>query len=227
MADARRFSRERHRIKLDRREEVESSLRLTISQVLREQEPTVPPGAVDVISELTSVIASQLLSQTQSTHRSLKSLGDDIVEYGTVFVEQIVREAKKDVRLRIKRQTAAVSPPDEGVLLADDWAGPVAGPTMIERYFGIPRSTLYRWQKRNEVVWLNTRTSRKPVFPLRQFVDGRPAVGIAETIEACGDPRAAWLWLLKPNDKLDHDIPLERLLAGESHAVAEALRSDG
>jgi hypothetical protein len=222
MADARKFSRARHRIKINRREAIESTLRATIHKVLREEDPTSSPGAVEVIAELTAVIASQLLAQTQSTHRSLKTLEDDIVEYGIEFVEQIVRESRKDARARIKKISAAAPPIEVGLIVADDWAGPVAGPTMIERYFGIPRSTLYRWQKRNEVVWLNTRTSKKPVFPLRQFVDGRPENGIAEIVQSFGDPRAAWLWLLRPNYLTDGCAPLEKLLKGDKEVVLDA-----
>lgn len=226
MPDARKFSRERHRIKLSRRETIEAKLRSMIRDLLREEDPTAVPGAVDVIAELTAVIASQLLSQTQSSHRSLKTL-TDIADYGTEFVEQIVRESKRDVRSRIKNTTVAAPPIEDGLTLADDWAGPVAGPTMIERHFGIPRSTLYRWQKRKEVVWLNTRTSRKPVFPLRQFVDGRPVDGITEIVQAFGDPRAAWQWLVKPNALFDQAVPLEKLIQGDAAGVVEALQTEG
>lgn len=226
MSDARKFSRERHRIKLNRREAIESKLRLMIRDVLREEDPTAVPGAVDAIAELTAVIASQLVSQTQSVQRSLKTLVD-IQDYGTEFVEQIVREARQDVRSQIKKIAVAAPPPEDGMILADDWAGPVAGPTMIERHFGIPRSTLYRWQKRKEVVWLNTRSSKKPVFPLRQFVDGRPLDGIAEIVQSWGDPRAAWQWLVKPNAHFKEATPLEKLLEGEAARVVEALNSEG
>lgn len=226
MPDARKFSRERHRIKLNRRETIELKLRSTIRDMLREEDPTAVPGTVDVIAELTAVIASQLLTQTQSNQRSLKTL-KDIADYGTEFVEQIVRESKKDVRSRITSTTVAAPRADDGLTLADDWAGPVAGPTMIERHFGIPRSTLYRWQKRQEVVWLNTRISRKPVFPLRQFVDGRPVEGIPEIVQTFGDPRPAWQWLMRPNSLFDGAIPLERLLDDGVLDVREALRTDG
>lgn len=225
MPDARKFSRERRRIKLNRRETIELKLRATIREMLREEDPTAVPGAVDVIAELTAVIASQLLAQTQATHRSLKTL-TDVADYGTDFVEQMVTEAKRDVRLGFKK-VAVDAPPIEGLPLADDWAGPVAGPTMIERHFGIPRSTLYRWQKRQEVVWLNTRTSRKPVFPLRQFVDGRPVDGIPEIVQTFKDPRAAWQWLVKPNDKLEEAIPLEKLIEGDTASVILALQTRG
>ncbi len=225
MPDARKFSRARHRIKLVHRDVVEERLRRTIRDVLREEDPTAMPGAVDVIAHLAAVIASQLTSQPQSNQRSIKALGEEVVDYGAAFVEEIVREAKKDIRSRIKKVVAAAPPAAGDLPLADDWAGPVAGPTMIERHFGIPRSTLYRWQKRNEVVWLNTRTSRKPVFPLRQFVDGRPAEGIAEVVQAFGDARKAWRWLVEPGPSGAAAQRLEQLLAGDSHGIQDALRS--
>lgn len=225
MPDERKFSRERHRIKLEQRDEIERQLFVLIKDGLRKSDPMVVPGAVDVIAELTAVIASQLASQTQASHRALKTLKDEIADYATEFVEQLMIEAKKDARARIKR-IAVAAPTDDGLPLADDWAGPVAGPTLIERHFGIPRSTLYRWQKRNEVVWLNTRTSRKPVFPLRQFVDGRPQTGIADIVQILGDPRAAWQWLLKPNALLGNTPPLEPLLEGNAAEVVATLRKE-
>ncbi|RWD60304.1 MAG: hypothetical protein EOS60_34135, partial [Mesorhizobium sp.] len=37
-------------------------------------------------------------------------------------------------------------------VLIEDWAGEVAGSTYLEEHFRIPRSTLHRWQRRNEVI---------------------------------------------------------------------------
>ena len=195
-------------------------------EALREQDPTALPGAVDVIAELTAVVAAQLISQTQATQRALRTMKGEVADYGTEFVTQLIKEANKDVRNRVKRTTVAPPSTEHDMVLADDWAGPVAGPTLIERHFGIPRSTLYRWQKRGEVVWLNTRTSNKPVFPLRQFVDGHPADGIAEVMEVVGDPRTAWQWLLTPNSGFENAAPLDELLNGNVEAVVEAARSD-
>ena len=222
MADARRFSRTRHSIKLNSREALEQCLKSSIYRTLRDHDPTALPGTVEVISELTAVIASQLVSQTQATQRALRTMKVEVADYGTEFVGQLVQEARKDVASRVKRTAVAPSTTGVGIVLADDWAGPVAGPTLIERNFGIPRSTLYRWQKRSEVVWLNTRTSKKPVFPLRQFVDGHPAEGIAELVQVLGDPRTAWQWLVTPHSEFEGTAPLEILLAGDAAAVVRA-----
>ncbi len=196
MPDERKFSRKRHRIKLNRREEIESELRSEVTLLLKGAAPSVPPAAINVVARLVSEVASQLLSQTQVVQRSLAGLHDDTPDYAAAFVEDLIREAGRGVRLGARKIRAAEVLPLTDSPVAPDWAGPVAGPTVIERHFGIPRSTLYRWQKRNEVVWLNTRTSRKPVFPLMQFVDGRPEEGVAEVVQAFGEPRAAWQWLL-------------------------------
>nr|WP_281721240.1 MbcA/ParS/Xre antitoxin family protein [Nitrosomonas nitrosa] len=222
MADARKFSRKRREIKLNHREAVERYLQATMFRSLREQDPTARHAAVHVISELAAVISSQLLAQTQANQRALITLREDIADYATEFVSQLMAEAAKDGRSRVRRTVAATPPAESALPLADDWAGPVAGPTLIERHFGIPRSTLYRWQKRGEVVALNTRTSKKPVFPLRQFVDGRPAAGIAEVLRIFGDPRTAWRWLLAPNRDLGGSAPIDKLLKDEVSDVLGA-----
>ena len=82
--------------------------------------------------------------------------------------------------------------------LPDDWAGPVAGPTLLERRYGLARSTLFRWMKRGEVISIRT-SGNRPVFPLKQFVDGRPADGIPEVISIFGDSKRAW-------DMVDHSL---------------------
>ncbi|MGX5805111.1 antitoxin Xre/MbcA/ParS-like domain-containing protein [Bradyrhizobium sp. Arg314] len=95
-------------------------------------------------------------------------------------------------------------------VLIEDWAGEVAGSTYLEEHFRIPRSTLHRWQRRNEVIALR-KGGRKHVFPLAQFVDGRPASGISEVMSAIGNPRLAWFWLTRPSPLLHGRVPIEGL----------------
>lgn len=52
---------------------------------------------------------------------------------------------------------------------------------------------------------------RKHVFPLAQFVDGRPAPGIGEVLAAITNPRLAWFWLTRPSPELDGRTPIEML----------------
>jgi len=95
-------------------------------------------------------------------------------------------------------------------MLIEDWAGEVAGSTYLEEKFRIPRSTLHRWQRRGEVVALR-KGGRKHVFPLAQFVDGRPAPGIGAVLSAISNPRQAWFWLTRPSAELEGRIPIEML----------------
>lgn len=92
----------------------------------------------------------------------------------------------------------------------EDWAGQVVGPTYLEEHCGIPRSTLHWWQRRNDVIALR-KGARKHVFPLAQFVDGRPAPGIREVLSLIANPRLAWLWLIRPSPCLDGRVPIEML----------------
>jgi hypothetical protein len=135
----------------------------------------------------------------------------------------MVFAATKTVSKKLKRFYAEAPSEGQMLQLADDWAGPVAGPTTIERHYGIPRSTLYRWQKRNEVVAISSRTSNRPVFPLRQFSDGRPMEGIAQVVKAFGDSGRAWRWLITEND-ICGAIPIDLLAGGQIDAVLTAAR---
>jgi hypothetical protein len=107
----------------------------------------------------------------------------------------------------------------------EDWAGPLAGPTELERDFGVARSTLHTWQKQGAVIGLLVGV-RKHAFPREQFVDGRPVTGLGEIVAAVGDPRTAWLWLREPNPRLAGATPLARLKAGATDKVVEMARSN-
>jgi len=107
----------------------------------------------------------------------------------------------------------------------EDWAGPLAGPTELERDFGVARSTLHTWQKQGAVIGLLVGV-RKHAFPTEQFVDGRPVSGLGLVVEAVGEPRTAWLWLREPNLELGGAAPLARLKAGATDKVVEVARSN-
>lgn len=106
----------------------------------------------------------------------------------------------------------------------EDWAGPVAGPGEIERKFGTRRSTLHEWQKRGAVIGL-LKGERKHVFPLAQFVDGRPMEGVSDVVRVIGNPRAAWQWLVQSKPSIG-GTPLERLRKGHISQVVEAAERD-
>ncbi|BCH05062.1 hypothetical protein MesoLj131b_70610 (plasmid) [Mesorhizobium sp. 131-2-5] len=113
---------------------------------------------------------------------------------------------------------------DLQAVLIEDWAGEVAGSTYLEEKFRIPRSTLHRWQQRGEVVALR-KGGRKHVFPLAQFVDGRPAMGIREVLAAISNPRLAWFWLTRPCPELDGRIPIKMLREDLIEDVARIVRT--
>jgi hypothetical protein len=85
-----------------------------------------------------------------------------------------------------RRRLAAFAEP----MRLEDWAGPVAGPAEIEKTFGTKRSTLHDWQRRGAVIGL-LKGERKHVFPLAQFVDGRPVEGMAQVTRIIANPRGA------------------------------------
>lgn len=107
----------------------------------------------------------------------------------------------------------------------EDWAGPVGGPGEIERHFGTRRSTLHEWQKRGAVIGL-LKGERKHVYPLAQFIDGRPVEGMTRITRIIANPRAAWLWLTTPHPIGDKSPPLERLKQGRIDEVAAAAEHD-
>ena len=106
-----------------------------------------------------------------------------------------------------RRGLAAIAVP----VRLEDWAGPVAGPSEIERQFGTKRSTLDAWQKRGVVVGLLKGAAH--VFPLAQFVDGRPIEGMSEVVRRIGNQRVAWQWLIQPKPSIG-GTPLDRLKKG-------------
>lgn len=92
----------------------------------------------------------------------------------------------------------------------EDWAGAVAGASELSRDYGIPRSTLHRWQHSDEVIGL-LKGTKKHVFPIEQFIDGRPARGISGVVGLAGGHRVAWLWLRQANPVLGGRKPIDLL----------------
>jgi hypothetical protein len=81
------------------------------------------------------------------------------------------------------------------------------------------------WREQGAAIGL-LRGVRKHVYPLAQFVDGRPAPGIAKVMKALKQPRAAWLWLSRPHPSGDGTAPIERLKTGKVGEVVAAAESD-
>lgn len=107
----------------------------------------------------------------------------------------------------------------------ESWAGPVLGPGDIEAELGIPRSTLNAWHRRGAVIGL-LKGERKHVYPIEQFVDGRPIQGMTRLTKVVADVRAAWLWLRQPHGLFDDATPLAQLKSGRIDEVIEAAERD-
>ena len=107
-------------------------------------------------------------------------------------------------------------------LRIEDWAGPVAGPAALEQRLGLKRSTLQDWRRAGAVIGLLSGV-RKHVFPVQQFVDGRPLAGLAQLQEIVGDPRSTWLWLMGPGEP-EAEAPLARLRKGDVEGVVADAR---
>jgi len=115
--------------------------------------------------------------------------------------------------------------PDDGAdLPIEAWAGAVAGSTKVVRDLGIARSTLHDWQQRGLLVAL-LKGARKHVFPLAQFVDGRPVAGIGAVLALAGHPRRAWWWLVTPCPLLGERQPIDLLREDRVKDVVDAARS--
>jgi Protein of unknown function (DUF2384) len=221
----RRFSRGGNAVKQSNRKALEDALTTAVSGLLGEYDPTIRKPALRTAARLAGYLASSVAVQTQAVQRALPSIEDSLEPLANAFLARLVEEAQGrfDPRLdRFKAVPPRIQSPRPGGLTTD-WAGPVAGPTVIERHFGIPRSTLFRWQKRDEAIALKTGSSRF-VFPLKQFVDARPADGIASLIAVFGDHRLAWQWLMAPNEKFGATAPIDALLTGKAVYALEAAR---
>jgi len=108
----------------------------------------------------------------------------------------------------------------------EDWASATAGPVQIALELGVSRSTLQAWRtKRLAIGLLNG--ARKTVFPLEQFVDGKPVAGIADVLAVIGEPRATWMWLKEPSPLLNGATPLARLKRGRLNEVLRVAQTFG
>jgi hypothetical protein len=161
-------------------------------------------------------LVAQIVAEPEPAHETLKLVAKSAAE-----ISQGAGMGKALSPEEGRARIAAYATPTR----LEDWAGPLAGPTELERDLGVARSTLHSWQKQGAVIGLLVGL-RKHAFPLEQFVDGRPVAGLGAVVEAVGDPRTAWLWLREPNPGLAGVAPLERLKAGAADKVAELARAN-
>jgi len=210
-----------------------------VSDALTRYEPGLAKAAAANTAQIVATVAAAVIGLSPSQQKRLKSRSGDLTDMITAWA----RGDKADDRIEIPAP-AKVEPRkgagfgelvdiEEGRRrLADyaldipleDWAGPLAGSSTLMEDMGIARSTLHDWQRRGEVVAL-LKGSRKHVFPLAQFVDGRPAQGIRDILAIVDSSRRAWFWMVKPSPLLGDKRPIDLLKLDRRQEVVEAART--
>lgn len=223
----RHLSRQGNIAKRQTQSELAQTIAARVEDTLLKHDPSIRKPALHAAGRLAGAIAAAIAVQTQAVQRAFPIVYEQLEAHSHKFVDSLIAEL-------VSRQTgqavggSAPLAPSLGnrgpVTLPDEWAGPVAGPTLLERRYGLARSTLFRWMKRGEVVSIRTKGNR-PVFPLMQFVDGRPADGISELIALFGDTRRAWQWLMSEVSG-SQGRGIDFLLAGNVQAVLAAARAE-
>ncbi len=156
------------------------------------------------------------LDVPSSTHRQAPQ--DELAGLAFQFVRALATEAGRHLNssdsglAKVSSQSSQIQGPRGNLdsLRIEHWAGQVVGQTYLEDHCRIPRSTLHWWQRRNDVIALR-KGARNHVFPLGQFVDGRPVPGIRQVLSSITNPRVAWLWLISPSPLLGGRIPINLL----------------
>ncbi|RUU04052.1 DUF2384 domain-containing protein [Mesorhizobium sp. M7A.T.Ca.TU.009.01.3.2] len=188
------------------------------------------------VGKIAGSIASAVTLLSPKHQRAIDAIHADLPDLASKFVRALAAEAARRSEAGI---AGVINPPttplvdaeppslpksdDLESMLIEDWAGRVAGSTYLEENLRIARSTLHRWQRRGEVIALR-KGGRKHVFPLAQFVDGRPVAGIRDVLSLITNPRLAWLWLTRPSAQLDGRVPIDLLRQDQVDEVVEAAR---
>ncbi|TPL91277.1 antitoxin Xre/MbcA/ParS toxin-binding domain-containing protein [Mesorhizobium sp. B2-3-12] len=185
------------------------------------------------VGKIAGGIASAVTLLSPKHQRAIDAIHADLPGLASKFVRALAAEAARrseagatgTTTLSAEAEPLPVLPQSDDLesMLIEDWAGRVAGSTYLEENLRIARSTLHRWQRRGDVIALR-KGGRKHVFPLAQFVDGRPVAGISDVLELIGNPRLAWLWLTRPAAQLDGRTPIDLLRQDRAEEVVEAAR---
>lgn len=213
-----------------------------ILDVLARHNPGISRSALKGKSKVVAAMTRAAVGLSDEQQRQILVHERDLAKaMGTVVADLAGRTDGRLIELHIEKPVE-VSPGaglgqvvdlDEGrrrladyatTVRLEDWAGPVAGPSDIEKAYGTKRSTLHDWQKRGAVIGL-LKGERKHVFPLAQFVDGRPVEGMSNVTTIIHNPRAAWQWLIQPKPSLGSS-PLDLLKAGHVDEVVAAAERD-
>lgn len=205
------------------RAELASVVGAEVEAVLAQYDNRIRKQTRISVGLLSGTVAASVSALSRRKHQAIDAMQGELALLAKEFVAQIAQTAvlkSHQVGGQVRSGGQDVSNKalidgisrvdDQRSMLIEDWAGPVAGPTFLEANFGIARSTLYRWQRRNEVVGF-LKGGRKYVFPLAQFVDGRPAAGLSDILQLIGHPRTTWFWLTHACPVLDGRKPIDLL----------------
>lgn len=215
-----------------RQDELSNLVAKEIQRVLAQYDEVKERGSISSAMGQGKVAAADLLSTIRQ-----QAIHDDLSALASEFVHRLAAEAARGFDASASEAPPLTARTEGGPSCAvpkardqqrdciriEDWAGQIAGPTYLEEHFGIPRSTLHWWQRHNDVVALR-KGARKHVFPLAQFIDGRPAPGIRQVLSLIANPRPAWLWLIRPSPLLDGRVPIEMLRQDLTEEVVLAAR---
>lgn len=196
-----------------------------VQRALVQHGMAMDPQALASAGAIAGSVAAALTFLSQTQRLAIETFRGEWTARATEFVQSMAekptRQGTTTRNVALVDEPAPADDPDKPAsllprermlqsMLIEDWAGEVAGSTYLEEKFRIPRSTLHRWQRRNEVIALR-KGGRKHVFPLAQFVDGRPAAGINDVLSAIANPRLAWFWLNRAAPELGGRVPIEML----------------
>ena len=213
-----------------------------ILKVLARHNPRLSKSALKATGRVMAAISAATAQLTAEQHRQIVFHEQELAEAVEAVVADLAAKGEHPLTaLKVARPVEVGKGAGLGNLLdldegrrrlaayatptrIEDWAGPVAGPAEIEKIFGTKRSTLHDWQRRGAVIGL-LKGERKHVFPLAQFVDGRPVKGMSEVTRIVGNPRAAWQWLIQPKPSIG-GTPLDVLKAGKIDEVVAAAERD-
>lgn len=203
------------------------------------RQPGLAKGAAANTAQIVAAVAAAVVSLPLAQQKRLKAKSADVADLIAAFArddapaERIIIPEPAEIEhskgsgfgelINVeegRRRLAEYATP----MRVEEWAGPVAGPVELERDYGIRRSTLHTWQRRGAVIGL-LKGERKHVFPLEQFVDGRPIEGIAQVVAVVPSPRSAWLWLVQHSPLLGGKRPIDLLKQGRIDKVVEAART--
>lgn len=205
------------------KDELSQFIASTVEDAIVQRDPTVKRHQVLTAGQMAGRIAAEFLFLSVKRQKSLASLRTNLDPLVAEFVaglsgDEIAPSDSRDIENDGPNRGG-----DPSLKAVEDWAGPVAGPTFLERHYDISRSTLHRWQRRGEVIAFRA-GGRKHVFPLFQFIDGRPAAGLPEIIALMPHPRIAWIWLRQANPETGNVAPVELLKLDRVEDVLAAAR---